>query len=143
MTTRLVVRAAVLSLLVVVTAVLSGCYSGTTRVTYYEPVTSEPPPEPMIEVIPYAPGPNYVWQPGYWYWAGNGYVWMPGRYSVAPTNHVWVRTGYVYSGGRYTYVRGYWAPSSYRVHHHYVHTYPAPRRGSSYRAIPRGGRRGR
>jgi len=33
-------------------------------------VVPQAPPPPQVEVVPVAPGPNYYWVPGYWYWGG-------------------------------------------------------------------------
>jgi hypothetical protein len=38
-------------------------------------VTQAPPPV-RVETLTVAPGPNYIWTPGYWRWTGTTYVWM-------------------------------------------------------------------
>jgi hypothetical protein len=37
------------------------------------------PPAPRVEVIP-AARPGYVWDAGYWRWAGGRHVWVGGHY---------------------------------------------------------------
>ena len=73
-------------------------------------VTDQPPPPAQTEVISVAPGPEYVWMPGYWsVGVGGGWVWIGGRYAIPPRPHaVWVRghwgrhgRGYVWIGGRW------------------------------------------
>ena len=117
----------------------TGCVARRTRVavSYHADVVAEIPPEPMVEYVPDAPGGAYVWVPGYWYWTGSGYAWVNGRYALAPApGHIYVRSGWVMSNGRYTFVRGYWAPQGYAVPHRYVYTRPAPVRAQTYRAVP-------
>src|SRR5207244_4305311 len=55
------------------------------------------PPSPQVEVVPVAPGPEYVWVPGYWAWSGGG-VWVGGRWGGG----AWasVRWGGAGGGGR-------------------------------------------
>lgn len=73
-------------------------------------VTDQAPPPQQAEVIPVAPGPEYVWMPGYWsVGVGGSWVWIGGRYAIPPQPHaVWVRghwgrhgRGYVWIGGRW------------------------------------------
>jgi WXXGXW repeat (2 copies) len=64
------------------------------------------PPPPLVEVIPVAPNPYYVWTSGYWAWNGR-WVWIGGRWVVRPRpTAVWVgghwsrhAHGYVWIGG--------------------------------------------
>ncbi len=67
------------------------------------------PPAPIVETRPVAPGPGYVWTPGYHRWDGNRYVWAPGAYVLPPRPHaVWVPHRYVRRGGGYVLVEGHW-----------------------------------
>lgn len=71
-----------------VAAFISGCAHSEPRhrVRAREVVVTQPPPPPQSEVIPPAPGPNYVWVPGYWAWDGKRrYVWQSGHYEARPT----------------------------------------------------------
>src|SRR5437870_2801917 len=55
------------------------------------------PPAPIVETRVIAPGPEYVWLPGYYNWDGRAYAWVPGRWERAPRARVrwipghWVR----------------------------------------------------
>ena len=53
---------------------LSGCVVARERPA--EVVISEPPPAGPVEVVPVAPGPDYVWVGGYWAWRGR-WAWEP------------------------------------------------------------------
>jgi hypothetical protein len=67
------------------------------------------PPAPVYERVPVAPGPSYVWQPGYYTWSGGSYVWIRGRYVRPPyRGAVWVAPRWNRYGGRWGYNRGYW-----------------------------------
>ena len=49
------------------------------------------PPPPRVEVIGYAPGPDFVWIRGYWDWEGTDYVWVSGHWDRRPYERaVWV-----------------------------------------------------
>jgi len=49
------------------------------------------PPPPRVEVIGYAPGPEFVWVRGFWTWDGATYLWVPGRWDRRPyPQAVWV-----------------------------------------------------
>jgi len=50
------------------------------------------PPVPVVEVAAVAPGPGYVWVPGYHRWDGGAYVWVGGHWAVPPHHyyHAWV-----------------------------------------------------
>jgi hypothetical protein len=50
-----------------------------------------PPPPVSTAVIGVAPGPGYVWVPGYQRWNGSRYVWVAGRWTLPPRRGlVWV-----------------------------------------------------
>jgi hypothetical protein len=42
------------------------------------------PPPPLVEAVAVAPGPGFVWVPGFYRWDGVQYVWVPGRYERPP-----------------------------------------------------------
>jgi hypothetical protein len=103
-------------LVVAALAVFSGCVER--RVVYVESpppaaaqagrVISEAPPPPQAEVVVAAPGPNYIWMPGYWSWQGH-WVWVSGAYVVRPYAHAhWVRGHWVHHGYGWVWVGGYW-----------------------------------
>jgi len=73
-------------------------------------VAEQPPPPVQVEVVPVAPGPEYVWMPGYWSMGvGGSWVWIGGHYGMRPRLHAvwegghWGRhgRGYVWIGGRW------------------------------------------
>jgi hypothetical protein len=42
------------------------------------------PPTPIVETRIGAPGPGFVWVPGYYRWDGRAYAWAPGRWDRPP-----------------------------------------------------------
>ncbi len=71
-------------------------------------VVPGPPPAVPAEVVPVAPGPTYVWTPGYWAWNGR-WVWVGGCYVARPRPQaVWVRGRWAPHGHGYVWVGGYW-----------------------------------
>jgi hypothetical protein len=71
-------------------------------------VVTEAPPPPQQEVIVAAPGPEFVWTPGYWGWRGR-WVWIGGRWAHPPHRHaVWVAGHWGHRGHGYVWVGGRW-----------------------------------
>lgn len=69
---------------------------------------------PLIPVYtqPYAPGPGYIWTPGYWAYSDFGYYWVPGIWVLPPRiGFLWTPGYWGYNGGRYAFYDGYWGPS--------------------------------
>lgn len=67
------------------------------------------PPRPIYERRPLAPGPGYIWQPGYHRWDGARYAWTPGSYVVAPRPRAyWVPGRWQNSPRGYYWRDGYW-----------------------------------
>ena len=67
------------------------------------------PPRPPREVVPVAPHPGWVWQPGYHRWDGGRYVWVPGAYAEPPRPHAgWVPGHWANRPGGYVWVEGHW-----------------------------------
>lgn len=80
---------------------------GTTVTVTEEPQT--PPPPPKVVVKPARPGPDYVWQDGYWAWRGGQYVWAPGVWARPPVRgRAWVAGQYRRTPRGYTLVPGHW-----------------------------------
>lgn len=53
-------------------------------------IEREPPAE-RVEVVPAAPGAEYVWVKGHWGWRRNDYEWIPGHWIVPERGfHEWV-----------------------------------------------------
>lgn len=71
-------------------------------------VPAPPPPPPAVVAAPVARY-GYIWQPGYYVWAGHRYRFVPGAWVRPPyAGAVWVAPRYV-SGPRGAYYgRGYW-----------------------------------
>jgi len=69
-----------------------------------------PPPLPVYEQ-PIAPGPGYIWTPGYWAWDGDGYYWVPGTWVLPPEVGVlWTPGWWGWDAGFYRWHPGYWGP---------------------------------
>ncbi|MDE2070043.1 MAG: YXWGXW repeat-containing protein [Gammaproteobacteria bacterium] len=67
-----------------------------------------PPPLPLYPQ-PFAPGPGYLWTPGYWAWGPNGYYWVPGTWVLAPrVGFLWTPGYWAWRGGLYWWHPGYW-----------------------------------
>ena len=65
-----------------------------------------PPPPPAVVVSPVgvAPGPGYVWVPGYWDWVGDQWVWVDGRWILPPRPRaVWIAPAL-----EFRWHRGHW-----------------------------------
>lgn len=70
-----------------------------------------PPPIPVY-TQPYAPAPNYIWQPGYWQWGPGGYFWVPGTWVAAPAvGLLWTPGYWGWNNGAYFWNAGYWGPT--------------------------------
>src|SRR5262249_13188219 len=52
------------------------------------------PPAPVVERVVVAPGPGYVWTPGYYRWDGRAYAWVSGGYALPPRAHAVWRCGH-------------------------------------------------
>lgn len=66
-----------------------------------------PPPPHVAEVPIPPPGPRYVWQPGYYWWAGARYVWISGHYVLPPhPGGVWIAPRWAMRGGSWGFVEG-------------------------------------
>jgi hypothetical protein len=69
-----------------------------------------PPALPVYEQ-PIAPGPGYLWTPGYWSWDDDGgYYWVPGTWVVAPVGMLWTPGYWGWNNGLYVWNGGYWGP---------------------------------
>ena len=70
---------------------------------------AEAPPALQVETIPVAPGPEYVWTPGYWSWSVGRWVWVGGRYLSRPRPHaIWVGGHWARHGRGYVWIGGHW-----------------------------------
>jgi hypothetical protein len=73
-------------------------------------VVAQPPPAPQVEAVPVAPGPEYVWMPGYWsIGIGGGWAWVGGHYGVRPRPHaVWAPGHWGPHARGYVWIGGHW-----------------------------------
>lgn len=72
-------------------------------------VAPPPQPAPLVEVVPVAPAPDYIWAPGYWSWNGGVWIWVGGHWH-APVRpgHVWVHGYWGGHGHHRVWVGGHW-----------------------------------
>jgi WXXGXW repeat (2 copies) len=71
--------------------------------------STQPPPELPEYDQPPAPGPGYMWTPGYWAWGPGGYYWVPGAWVEAPySGALWTPPYWGWNGGYYRFYPGYW-----------------------------------
>src|SRR6516162_7926400 len=69
------------------------------------------PPALPVYAQPIAPGPGYIWTPGYWAWGPDGYFWVPGTWALAPApGLLWTPGYWAFSTGLYCWHPGYWGP---------------------------------
>jgi len=74
-----------------------------------EAQASDPPPPLPDYEQPYAPGPDYIWTPGYWAWSPDGYYWVPGAWVEPPySGGLWTPGYWGYTGGYYRFHHGFW-----------------------------------
>ena len=67
------------------------------------------PPVPVTEVTVVAPGPEFVWIPGYHRWDGAAYIWVAGRWERPPRPHaVWVAGEWRHHRNGWYWVEGHW-----------------------------------
>lgn len=70
-----------------------------------------PPPLRVLAVQPMAPGPGYLWTPGYWAYGPAGYYWVPGAWVMAPQpGLLWTPGYWAHTEDAYVWHRGYWGP---------------------------------
>jgi len=69
------------------------------------------PPALPVYAQPVAPGPGFLWTPGYWAWNDEGgYYWVPGTWVLAPVGMLWTPGYWGWGGGFYAWHAGYWGP---------------------------------
>ena len=69
------------------------------------------PPALPVYTQPVAPGPGYMWTPGYWAYGPDGYFWVPGTWVIAPfIGALWTPGYWGWVNGVYVWRAGYWGP---------------------------------
>jgi hypothetical protein len=109
---------------VVVALIAAGCYvapqppppayaPAATDATAYP---SSPPPDPIPEYEPPAPGYGYAWIGGYWDWTGNDWTWEAGYWAPQEAGYLYIRPRFLFVDGRPVFYRSYWqGPGGYRT----------------------------
>ena len=113
-------------------AAASGCYVGPQPPppAYVEPSAAPeqvsadgsvypatPPPDPIPEYQPAAPGPGYAWVNGYWDWTGSEWTWDTGYWAPADQAYLFIGPRFLFVDGRPVYYRPYWqGPGGYRAY---------------------------
>ena len=68
------------------------------------------PPLLPVYTQPIAPGPGYMWTPGYWAYGPDGYYWVPGVWVLIPfVGALWTPGYWGWGDGSYVWHAGYWA----------------------------------
>lgn len=67
------------------------------------------PPAIHPEVRVLAPGPEFLWVPGYWDWSERNWLWVSGSWQRPPhAGARWAAPRYRHRAGRWSYYRGHW-----------------------------------
>jgi hypothetical protein len=67
------------------------------------------PPVERVEVIPAAPGAEFVWIRGYWSYRGSEYAWVPGRWErPVEGRREWVPHHWEHDRNGWYLVEGHW-----------------------------------
>jgi hypothetical protein len=67
------------------------------------------PPPIVVERPVLAPGPDFIWQPGYHVWNGRAYEWRSGAWAHRPHRYSrWVPGHWVSARRGYYWESGYW-----------------------------------
>ncbi len=84
---------------------LLGCGGG-----YYYAGVNYGPPAPLVDA-PYgiAPGPDYIWTPGYYDYFGGSWAWRHGEWRRRPhPEDQWIAPRWEHRGNHYAYHEGGW-----------------------------------
>ncbi|MEO8202104.1 MAG: hypothetical protein ABI679_16350, partial [Gemmatimonadota bacterium] len=67
------------------------------------------PPRNRVEVVPAAPGRDFIWIGGYWRRAGAGWDWAPGHFAERPGHRGhWVPGRWVHERRGWYFMEGHW-----------------------------------
>ncbi len=72
------------------------------------PFVRTAPPPLLVEVRGPPPGPDAVWIPGFWSWAGQRWAWVVGTWSAPVKGASWVEGHWKAEGGGFRWVPGRW-----------------------------------
>jgi len=76
-----------------------------------------PPPDPIPEYQPPAPGYGYAWVNGYWDWTGAEWTWDTGYWAPADQAYLFIGPRFLFVDGRPVFYRPYWqGPGGYRAY---------------------------
>ena len=92
-------------------ALLVGALASPAFADSFSVTIGNPPPAPIVEAIPAAPGPMdmYVWRPGYWRWVDERHIWVPGHWAQRPHPHAeWEAPRWDHDGDHYRFYEGHW-----------------------------------
>jgi hypothetical protein len=93
-----------------------------------------PPPDPIPEYQPPAPGYGYYWAAGYWDWTGYDWSWNAGFWAPQRPGYVYFGPRFVFVDGQPVYYRAYWqGPGGYREYGYGYGGRPVP---EAWRARP-------
>lgn len=65
-------------------------------------------PADVVFIRPAAPGPEYVWVSGDWFWSGGTYRWHEGYWANTRHGSAWVDGHWDHVGQGYRWQRGHW-----------------------------------
>jgi hypothetical protein len=112
MSKRFVSRAFLPLLALLAFALFVGCYGPPYARGGIGIEVGGPPPGIRAEVSVDAPGPGFIWVPGFWDWGAGpraDWVWVPGAWQRPPRERaIWVAPRYHQRRGRWLYERGHW-----------------------------------
>ena len=96
--------------LLAATAILAASMFATAcGATYGRVYVRTGPPPIRAEVVGVAPGPGYVWVPGYYRHDGRAYVWVGGRWDRPPRARArWVPAHWERDRRGWYFVEGHW-----------------------------------
>ncbi len=83
----------------------SGCV---VRARVPDAYVAVPPPAPRVEVYGTAPGPDYFWIGGHYYWTGNAYAWRNGYWEHHRPGHVYVPGYWERHPHGHVWIEGHW-----------------------------------
>jgi len=103
-------RAMVCAAMLALPLLVSGLLTAPASAGVFLSISVAPPALPVY-VQPIAPGPNFIWAPGYWAYDEDDYYWVPGTWVRAPqVGLLWTPGYWGWEDGFYVWHAGYWGP---------------------------------